>query len=143
MYKKILVGFDGSEGAKTALIDAVKLSKILGAEITALWVKGSLPHFPETIDEVEEETSSAIAFFKKLTKEIHTIANKFGKEIKIETKSGNPAKTIIEFAKKNEFDLIVLGSKGTSGLWGNLLGHISDKVSENAHCNVLIVRKTV
>jgi nucleotide-binding universal stress UspA family protein len=141
MFKKILVGFDGSEGAKLALKEAVKLAKQLNSEITALWVKSSLPHFPETIDEIEEENSLANSYFKKLTKEVHTIGNEFGKEIKIISKPGNPAKTIIEYAENNSCNLLVMGSKGNSGLWGNLLGHVSDKVSENAHCSVLIVRK--
>lgn len=141
MYKKILVGFDDSEGAKFALINAVKLAKVLDSELTAIWVRGSLPHFPETVDEIEEENTSANSFFKKLTKEIHSVSNQFAKEIKIVSKTGNPAKTIIEFSKNNNFDLIVLGSKGSSGIWGNVLGHVSDRVSENAHCSVLIVRK--
>jgi nucleotide-binding universal stress UspA family protein len=141
MYKKILIGFDSSEGAKSALIEAVKLAKALGSELTAIWVRGSLPHFPETVDEVEEENSSANSFFKKLTKEIHSISNQLGKEINVVCKSGNPAKTIMEFSKANDFDLIILGSKGASGLWGNVLGHVSDRVSENAYCSVLIVRK--
>jgi nucleotide-binding universal stress UspA family protein len=141
MYKKILIGFDDSDGSKAALSDALRLAKELGSEITAIWVRGSLPHFPETVDEIEEENSSANSFFKKITKEIHSISNQFGKEIKIVCKSGNPSKTIMEFSKANDFDLIILGSKGASGLWGNVLGHVSDRVSENAHCSVLIVRK--
>jgi Universal stress protein family len=35
------------------------LAKKLGAELSALWVRGSLPHYPETIDEIDVEEESA------------------------------------------------------------------------------------
>ncbi len=141
MYKNILLGYDGSDGAKIALTEAVNLSKILEAELTAIWVRGSLPHFPETVDEIEEENMAADSFFKRLSKEIQSVAGKNEKKIKFICKSGNPAKVIIEYSKEMKFDLIIVGSKGSSGLWGNVLGHISDRISENAPCSVLIVRK--
>lgn len=140
MYKKILVGYDSSQGAKEAVVQAVKLAEYTGSEITALWVKGSLPHFPETIDEIESEKASAVSFYKKLLNEINEFSKRYDAEIIIDTKSGNPAKVIIDYAKKNDFDLIVIGHTGHSKIWGGFLGHIADKVSENAHCSVLIVR---
>lgn len=142
MFKNILVGFDNSEGAKYALIEAIKLAKELDSNVTAIWVRGSLPHFPESLDEIEEENTSANLFFKKIIKEIRSVSAQFGKEVKAVSRSGNPAKTILEYSRENNIDLIVLGSKGSSGIWGNVLGHVSDRVSENAHCSVLIVRKT-
>jgi len=140
MYKKILVAYDGSEGSKSALVHALGLAKELNADISALWVRGSLPHYPETIDEIEEEKESADAFVHKITKELLSYSKEYGKDIKGEVKSGHPAKTIVEFARDSKFDLIVLGHRGHSGLWGGFLGHTTDKVSENAHCSVLIVR---
>jgi nucleotide-binding universal stress UspA family protein len=140
MYKKILVGYDGSEGSKKALENAIHLAKELGAELTALWVRGSLPHYPETVDEVEEEKESATIFLQAITKDLIAYSKKHGVGIQAESKTGHPAKTIADYAKENNFDLIVLGHRGHSGLWGSFLGHTTDKVSENAHCSVLIVR---
>lgn len=141
MYKKILVGYDGSPGAKEALVSAIKLSKYTESKITVLWVKGSLPHFPETVDEIESEKASTNAFYKKLMNEINELSKGYDLKIIIDSKSGNPAKVIIDYAKKNNFNLIVLGHTGHSKIWGRFLGHIADKVSENAHCSVLIVRE--
>jgi hypothetical protein len=36
--------------------------------------------------------------------------------------------------------LIVRGNRGHSELWGRVMGHTADRVSENAHCDMLIVR---
>jgi len=140
MYKNILVAYDGSDGAKLALEHAIKLAKELDSKVIALWVRSSLPHYPETIDEVEEEREASDAFVKKITREILHYSKKYEIDVKGETRSGHPAKTILEFAKENQCDLIVLGHRGHSGLWGSFLGHTADKVSENAHCSVLIVR---
>jgi nucleotide-binding universal stress UspA family protein len=54
--------------------------------------------------------------------------------------SGHPAQILLRYAGEGDFDLIVLGHKGHSGLWGRFLGHITAKVSENAHCSVLLLR---
>ena len=140
MYKNILVAYDGSEGSKRALEQASHLAKELNSSIKALWVRGSLPHYPETVDEVEEEREAANEFLQKITKELLEHSKKFGVEIPAESRSGHPAKTIIDYAKENNVDLVVMGHTGHSGLWGHFLGHTADKVSENAHCSVLIVR---
>jgi nucleotide-binding universal stress UspA family protein len=141
MYKKILVGYDGSEGSKLALSHAIYLAKELDTTLTGLWVRGSLPHYPETVDEVEEEKAAVDSFFQKLTKELLSSSDQYGIEIHCDSRSGHPAKTILTYAEDGKFDLIVLGNRGHSGLWGKFLGHTADKVSENAHCSVLIVRQ--
>lgn len=140
MYKKILVAYDGSEGSRKALEHAIRLAQELGSQIFALWVRGSLPHYPETVDEVEEEKEAADSFLKRLTGELMDFSKKYGIEIRADSKTGHPAKTIVDYAREHGFDLIVLGHRGHSGLWGSFLGHTTDKVSENAHCSVLIVR---
>lgn len=141
MYKKLLVGYDGSDGAKLALEHALRLAKELNAEVWTLWVRGSLPHYPETVDEVEEEKEAANTFLQQITKDVLAYSRQYGIDVHAESASGHPAQTILAFAEQEECDLIVLGNRGHSGLWGRFLGHTADKVSENAHCSVLIVRK--
>ena len=141
MYKKILVGYDGSDGARLALEHGLSLAKELRAELWTLWVRGSLPHYPETVDEVEEEKEAADSFLKRITKDVLAYTKQYGVDIHAESKAGHPAQSILLFAEEGMFDLIVLGNRGHSGLWGRFLGHTADKVSENAHCSVLIVRK--
>ncbi len=140
MYKKILVAYDGSDGAKRALENAIHLATELGSTLLALWVRGSLPHYPETVDEVEEEREAANEFLQKITRDLLEYSKTSGVDIHADSHSGHPAKTIVDYARENMVDLIVMGHSGHSGLWGHFLGHTADKVSENAHCSVLIVR---
>ncbi len=141
MYNNILVAYDGSEGAKKAMQNALDLAKAMGAKITALWVGGFRPYYHETVAEIDEENKAIDQFSAKLKKELKSVSLQAGIEIEFAHLQGNPAKLIAQYAEKNKIDLIVIGCKGHSGIWGNDLGHVTDKVSENAKCNVLISRK--
>lgn len=52
---------------------------------------------------------------------------------------GDPALQLLGHAEKNDYQLIVIGSRGLEGVKGLLLGSVSHKVSQAAHCPVLIV----
>ena len=140
MYKKLLVACDGSEGSQIAVLHASILAKKLGAGLSAIWVRSSLPHYPETIDEIDVEEESAHEFFENIKAQLQSVGVGQGVTIQPEMRSGHPAQQILEFARAHETDLIVLGSRGHSRLWGELIGHTADRVSEHAPCSVLIVR---
>jgi nucleotide-binding universal stress UspA family protein len=140
MYRKLLVACDGSEGSQIAVLHASILAKKLGAELSALWVRGSLPHYPETIDEIDVEEESAHEFFENLKAQLQSVGAGQGVTIRPEMRTGHPAQQILEFARAHDTDLIVLGSRGHSRLWGELIGHTADRVNEHAPCSVLIVR---
>ena len=140
MYKKILLAYDGSAGAKLALSHAIPLAKALGARLAAIWARGSLPHYPETVDEIAEETEAADQYFARLRKGLEATAQREGIEVPCERRIGHPAKTILTYAEEGGFDLIVLGSRGHSELWGRIMGHTANRVSEHAHCDVLVVK---
>ncbi|HEX5154022.1 MAG TPA: universal stress protein [Parafilimonas sp.] len=141
MYKNILVAYDGSDSAKLAIKGAIELGRKLGSGITALWVRDSLPHFAETIDEIEEEKEVTNSYEQKLSDEIEELEQKEGFSIDFISLPGNPAKVVVEYATKFHSDLIVTGHTSHHNLWGNLLGNTADKISDHAPCNVLIVRK--
>jgi nucleotide-binding universal stress UspA family protein len=46
----------------------------------------------------------------------------------------------VKAAEYGNFDLIVLGHRGLSGVWATFLGQVAEKVSRHAHCSLLIVR---
>jgi nucleotide-binding universal stress UspA family protein len=141
MYKNILVAYDGSDSAKLAMKGALELGKKLGSNITALWVRDSVPHFPETVDEVQEEREAADSYEQQLSGEIDQLALKEGVNIDFVSLPGNPAKVVVDCARKFNSDLIVTGHTSHHNLWGNLLGNTADKISDHSPCNVLIVRK--
>jgi nucleotide-binding universal stress UspA family protein len=143
MYRKILTGFDGSSGAKMALKEAAGLGKIIGAKVTALWVQSTLPHYPETVGEIDEEKHAANVFFGRLKREVETISKEIEYPIICSHRAGHPSSTLLEFSEAEKFDLIVLGHSGHSPFRARVLGHTADRISEHAHCNVLIVRKSI
>ena len=55
-------------------------------------------------------------------------------------KEGNPARTIVDYAKTHKMNCIVLGSRGVGDAGSALLGSVSHKVSSLASCTCIIVR---
>jgi nucleotide-binding universal stress UspA family protein len=140
MYKKLLVACDGSEGSQIAVVHAAILAKKLDAQLSALWVRGYLPHYPESVGEIAEEEEAALEFFEEIKAQLSSIAVAQGVIIQANLRSGHPAQQIVALAQESSADLIVLGNRGHSRLWGELLGHTADRVNEHAPCSVLIVR---
>jgi len=69
------------------------------------------------------------------------LAKQQGIEIGCESRSGHAAKVIVNFAKDGGYDLIIIGHSDHSELWGRLLGDTADRISDHAHCSVLIVKQ--
>jgi nucleotide-binding universal stress UspA family protein len=55
---------------------------------------------------------------------------------------GRPAEEIIRAAERTHADLVLLGSRGMTGLKGAFLGSVSGKVALLIPCSVLVVRRT-
>ncbi len=140
LYRRILVAFDGSRGSWKALDKAVSLAHEQAAELVALSVEAHLPHYAATIDEVQEEKEQEDAYFAKVQGEAVALAWEHGVELKTAIVPGHAAQTIVRYAQEHAFDLIVIGQVGHSGLWGTLLGSTTDRVVDQAHCDVLVVR---
>jgi nucleotide-binding universal stress UspA family protein len=140
MYRKILLAYDGSEGANRALEVGVQLAQIHGAELWALAVEERLPRFSGTIDEVQEEKQFANEQYGKLLETAKVKAKEAGVELKTLMRPGHPAQTIVAVAKEGKFDLVLVGHTGLSGVWAAFLGTTAEKVSRHAPCSVLIVR---
>jgi nucleotide-binding universal stress UspA family protein len=140
MYRKILLAYDGSEGANRALEAGVQLAQIHGAELWAVAVEEKLPRFSGTIDEVQEEKQFANDQYGKLLEAAKVKAKEAGIELKTLMRPGHPAQTIVAVAKEGKFDLVLVGHTGLSGVWAAFLGTTAEKVSRHAPCSVLIVR---
>ena len=138
MYRRILVGIDGSDGSRAALRQAVRLARELGAELHALGVEEHLPRFVATVGELEEAKEERDAFFQRVMDEASQVAHEAGVELRTMIAAGNAAKVLVEHARQQGIDLLVLGH--TRSVWGNLLGSTADRVVDHAHCDVLIVR---
>lgn len=141
MFQKILVGYDGSKGGRAALERAAALAREGKAHLTALWVRQPLPRHADLPGEPEGEAEAAQDYFAERKREVAEVAQRFGIAIPCECRAGHAAKVIVTFAKDGGYDLVVVGHSDHSELWGRLLGDTADRISDHAHCSVLIVKQ--
>jgi nucleotide-binding universal stress UspA family protein len=128
--KKLLVAIDGSEQSGKALDYAIELAHHFKGKITLLHVKEAklFEMEPKVIEEVSANIlNDAAAKIKSIP---------YDKRLEI----GDPAKTILDLAKEENYNVIVLGSRGLSSVKRFLLGSVSADVSMDAHRSVLIVK---
>jgi len=134
--KKILVGFDGSEGSEQALNRAITLLDEYG-ELVLLAV------IPSPSDKTFVDTEMYNTIKKKANNMISAVIRDLGPQDFIVTgmvEEGDAAARIIDVANKLNVDLIVLGSKGTSELGQYPIGSVANKVVQYAHKPVMVVR---
>ena len=136
--KKILVPMDGSKNSLRGLDEGIYLARQCQAVITGLYV---IPVFPRNLSD------AIIPFQIHLTKE----ARKFMDEAKVRCgqkgivfKSkitfGSPTVEIDDFSKKGKFDIIVIGSRGQSGLKEAFLGSVANAIVHKSKIPVLVVK---
>lgn len=139
MYKKILVPTDGSEFAKKAQKHALFLSKVSGAEIIAVSVtENNFVNGLPLDDEVYQLNQILKERSEENLKEFDAL-NEDDLKIAHVIREGSPAKVILEVAKEEAVDLIVMGSSGKSGFDRFIMGSVADKVVNSAKCAVLVV----
>ena len=138
MFKRIMVPIDLSDAKNPALLIAKRIATQNKAQLTLLHVIEKIEYLPSV------ETK---AFYSRLEKrgshKLRKIADKmnYGSEIVTKIILGNRAKSIIEYAAKNQTDLIVMNShridlKEPNKGWGT----ISYKVAILSQCPVLLVK---
>ena len=140
MIKKLLVAFDDSPGAQRALEQACELAAATAAEVWALAVLEHLPKYAASVGEIEEARVQGTAFLRGVLGRAQALALTRGVGLQVDQVAGQPAQAIVRYGKEHDFDLIVLGHSGHSGIWGGFLGTTADKTIRHAHCSVLVVR---
>ena len=153
MYQRILVPFDGSKYSKKSLDQAIAIAKMSGGIIylcTVISISGVVP--PGSLLGLVK-SSAAGTLQRRLLSSAKIEAENMERTQITYCKSkgvaahykiiinGNVVEEILRIAKKKSADLIIIGSHGLHGI-GKIktLGSVSRKVSELAHCPVLIVR---
>lgn len=138
-FQKILVPTDGSEFIKYAIDVALDLAKLSGGKITALYVldKSLYANSPmdtavvNVYDTLEKEGKNAISYVMNKGYEI-------GVEVEEKLADGVPSKVILQ--ESENFDIIVMGTLGRTGISKLLMGSVAEKVVQNAKCPVLVVK---
>ena len=140
------MGLDGSESSFEGADYAISLAKHHGSELIALHVIPSQTVMGHSSGMFGVVTP---AFLKKMTEEaekwfavIKNKTNHLGISLKTQIISTgeSPVKEIVEFANHEKVDLIVVGTRGRSGIKRMLLGSTASGVVTYAHCTVFIIK---
>jgi len=145
MYKHILLATDGSQLAKSSTKDAIALAKAIGAKITVITVikpwhmvapAEIMISFPEA-----EYLKGAKKQAGKILQETADAAQEAG--VACQTRqmiNEQPWRIIVDTAKSDNCDLIVMGSHGRTGLVKLVLGSETQKVLAHSKISVLVHR---
>jgi len=143
IYRKIMVATDGSEYVRRAVETAVEITKISGAKLYAVYViayGGLLIPYPKDLG----WERAALEYFRTEGEEATAYVENSGKAANVDVESvileGSPANEIVDFAEKNDIDLIVMGTLGKTGIQRFLLGSVAENVVRHSKKAVLVVR---
>lgn len=137
MYNKILLPTDGSEDAEVAVEHALSIAEKYDAEFYVLYVAdvrvdsttNMWPNMLEELEEVGEEAARKIA----------EQAEEADLEAFAEVVRGIPHNEINKYSRENSIDLIVMGTRGRTGVDRILLGSVTEKIIRTSETPVLTV----
>ena len=140
MYSSIVVGTDGSETAQRAVEEAIRLAGMLGSTLHIVSayepVRGTrIAGAPKAAAEVWAMAPDADV--QRVVEEAMAEARIHGVKACSHTLTGDPADAVLEIARKEDAELIVVGNRGMHGV-KRVLGSVPNKVSHQARCSVLI-----
>lgn len=142
--KKIIVPLDGSDWSFRAAKYAIKIAKMANAEIIFMHAVVNPPYgdprsagimITAYIKEAEE---LAELWYAKAGNMAANAGVKFMAETILDVASA--ADSIVNYAESKKADLIVIGTKGRTGLKRLLLGSVANGVVTHARCPVLVTR---
>lgn len=137
-HKKILVALDGSKSSYKALDQAIYLARQNQGTITGVFV---IPLFSVNVANPASNLGKALAEGgKKILNEAKSRCAKNGVLFYQKILCGNEGFKLVHFAKSNQSDLIVMGSRGQSNVREFVLGSVSHYVTQKSQIPVLIIK---
>ena len=140
--RRILVPIDFSEHAASVLDWAVHLAKTHSATLVLLHAY----HLPVEFQQLEGAYLPADFWTNVKQEAVSALAEhaerlrRLGIQVEEVTREGYPATVIEEEAVEQRADMIVIGSRGLTGLKRLLLGSVAERVVQKAACPVLTVK---
>jgi nucleotide-binding universal stress UspA family protein len=137
MDKKILVALDGSKNSTRALSNAIQLAKQIDASITGIFV---IQAFPTEMGLMRTMVGKAKSkHYKHFIQVAKVMCTKKSVEFYDVIRYGEEGQTIVSFAKKNKYEMIVVGSRGMGSIKETFLGSTSNYVVHKSRIPVLVV----
>ena len=145
VLKKILCPTDFSENSEHALKYALALATLSQAQLELFHVVEPIAYpqstelFEPVLDEVELMMKLQTAFQQQLEDQVTTLKEEYPK-ITGKLVTGNTFLEIIQVARDEDVDMIVMGTHGRTGLAHVLIGSVAERVVREAPCPVLTVK---
>lgn len=139
MYNNILLAADGSENSLRAAEEAIKIASLSEKCVIELVIVIDFSQAKNEVLHAKGKEELELSRRKKLLPiEEKLKDSKLSYEIKM--LRGEPGPTIVDYANKGKFDLVIVGSRGLNSLQEMVLGSVSHKVAKRVECPVLIVK---
>ncbi|MCR6546006.1 universal stress protein [Dehalobacterium formicoaceticum] len=149
MLKKILLAVDGSDQGMKAADYAVRLAHTQEGLVEIIYVINNTQNILSDVPFMdpamsvrlkEEMANNLIETGKNIIAQANEKFRDTGISYTTKVIEGDPAEEILREAENQNVDVIVIGSRGLSGVTRFFLGSVSNKVVNHAHCSVFIVR---
>jgi nucleotide-binding universal stress UspA family protein len=147
MYKQIVVGTDGSAGAKVAVDTAIELARLTSATLHVVHAhKVASQYHAAAGAEIGIVPIDVVAANEAIHGEGQQIcdqvverAGRVGVPAEAHCVAGDPADAVIRVAEDARADLVVVGNRGMTGKRRFVLGSVPNKLSHHAPASLLIV----
>lgn len=147
--RTIVVGYDGTRPAERALERAVELARAFGAKVVVADVAapeplqatpgafGVMPYYTYTHERVVRTDEQ---LWRRHREQVDALLAGAGVEHEFAGVVGEPVAEIVDVAEQRGADLIVVGTREPGFLERLFTGSVSQGVTRQAHCDVLVVR---
>ena len=137
MYKKIVVGYDGSDRAMRAVEQAADLATATGSSVHLVTAVDKANKIHKIGSSSDEMFMSDAEIARDRLAEVASDYNHLN--VSLAAVPGAPAQVLIEEAEETEADLILVGNRHVQGL-SRVLGSVAEDVAHKASCAVLIAQ---
>jgi nucleotide-binding universal stress UspA family protein len=144
MFKKIIVAYDESAGAKRALTTAIDLVNNLQSELRLVTVREPLPAYLAYVEAAFPGSERILSderqqFYENLQKEAKAQAAAHGIEVEGVIIEGDEIQSLVDDLESWQADLLVMGPRHHSSVTAKITGSTTHEVAERARCSILAV----
>jgi len=143
LFQRILVVHDGSEVASRAFEKALALASVTDAELHLMLVGRGLLYGVTTVAEVDDYKRGIEERFRQVGEELKLRTTAQDVDLGVHIRCGHEIRTVIDFVKRHDCDLLVLSSVSHAGIFKKILGNpqgTAQDLIRLSPCTVMVVK---
>ncbi|MFO7368777.1 MAG: universal stress protein [Bacteroidales bacterium] len=142
VFSRVLCPVDFSEPSRRALYNAILLARKFNSSLHILNVYKPLEYVSKRIEiDLEAENAKRLKWAKSEMKEFIKGFDFDGVDYRVEVKTGIADQKILNTIKKQQIDLLIMGTNGRTGLSWFFLGSVTEKVIREMPCSFITIKK--